>query len=334
MKNREFVMLAEKYDASKHNIAGYLASEKRDGMRALWLPTTKGIPTSQIRFANTEKDGRLINEPIATGLWSRYGKVIHCPQWWSDNLPDYPLDGELYLGRGRFQEMLSVVKAFSGTDWTGVEYRCFDAPTYDEIFLPGKINNPNYKKMIGLSEKLSGAEFSKQNYFEMRYEQMRNRIPENDVLKVEPQLLLPHNQLHAEQLLNEKLLEITKGGGEGLIVRSPVHTWNPVRSKHMLKIKPIHDAEAVVVGVILGTKRLEGMMGALRVHWNGKVFDIGTGFTDQQRILGFKCNNLPGEFVAHEGLSLAFPIGTKLTFLYRELTDEGIPKEARFFRRI
>lgn len=326
-------MLAETYNPDKHNVAGQMLSEKRDGMRALWLPTTRGLLSSNVRFANTEKDGRLLIAPLSTGLWSRYGKVIHCPDWWANCLPDYPLDGELYLGRGNFQELMKRVKAFSGTDWTGITYQVFDAPSYDEIFLPGRINNTNYKKMIGLAERLSGPEFSSSRYFEIRYGQMISRIPEGAVLKIEKQLLLPPSQTHAEQLLQSRLLEITREGGEGVIVRSPVHSWNPVRSKHMLKVKKVLDAEATVIGYVLGTKRLEGMLGALRVHWNGKTFDIGTGFTDLDRGLLFNCNNLPGEYVAHEGLSSEFPIGIKITFLYRELSDEGIPKEARYFRR-
>lgn len=333
MKKREFLMLAETYQPEKFNISGWMASEKLDGMRALWLPTTRGLFADSVRFANTEKDARLKDIVIATGLWSRYGKVIRAPDWWCENLPPYPLDGELWMGRGKFQDLMKVVKTFEGSDWSDVQFCILDAPTYDEIFVPGQINNPNFKKMITHSEKLEGPILTGDRYFDLRYKRMKERIPVSPNLIVHEQIQLPMSSLLCEEEINKMLLKITKEGGEGLILRSPVHEWHPIRSKNVLKMKKVLDSEATVIGYVLGTKRLEGMLGALRVHWNGKVFDIGTGFTDLDRGFLFKCNNNPGEFVAHEGLSSKFPLGIKITFLYRELSNEGIPKEARFFRR-
>src|SRR5260370_746952 len=58
-------------------------SEKLDGIRAYW-------------------DGE--------AFWSREGNQFYPPAWFTAQLPKTPLDGELWLGRGRFYECSGVVK--------------------------------------------------------------------------------------------------------------------------------------------------------------------------------------------------------------------------------
>src|SRR4051812_11621145 len=92
--NREFVMLASVLDKAKHRIGGMYASEKLDGMRAIWIPAARGRPIDSVPFANIEKDKKV---PYATGLFSRYGKIIYAPKAFLDGLPnDRCLDGELW----------------------------------------------------------------------------------------------------------------------------------------------------------------------------------------------------------------------------------------------
>jgi DNA ligase-1 len=45
------VMLAEKYDPEKHDPAGWLMSEKMDGVRCYWNGTTMYTRTGKILFA-------------------------------------------------------------------------------------------------------------------------------------------------------------------------------------------------------------------------------------------------------------------------------------------
>jgi hypothetical protein len=52
--------------------------------------------------------------------------------------------------------------------------------------------------------------------------------------------------------------------------------------------------------------------------------------TDMERIIIKK--GKPGE-VTYDQISDIFPLGTVVTFTYRELTDVGKPKEARYFRK-
>lgn len=86
------------------------------------------------------------------------------------------------------------------------------------------------------------------------------------------------------------------------------------RSDTLLKLKPWLDAEAEVIAHRAGKGRHTGRLGALQVRTpEGKTFLLGTGFSDAQR------QNPP-------------PIGTRVTYRYRELTRTGLPRFASFVR--
>ena len=76
------VMLAHPWKEDKQDPTGYLMSEKLDGMRAVW-------------------DG--------SAMYTRSGGVIHAPSDFVSALPQaFSLDGELFLGRGNFNQVMSV----------------------------------------------------------------------------------------------------------------------------------------------------------------------------------------------------------------------------------
>src|SRR5258708_2990950 len=89
---REFLQLADTYDAARHEIAGFYISEKLDGTRCVWDGgLTRGVPTTDVPWANTTdpKTGAPKDKvkPVATGLWSRYGNPIMAPDWFLNALP-------------------------------------------------------------------------------------------------------------------------------------------------------------------------------------------------------------------------------------------------------
>jgi len=62
-----------------------------------------------------------------------------CPKHLLAGLPDVALDGELFLGRGRFQELMSVVKNSANVGridgpWKDVVYVVFDMPKHGGKF--------------------------------------------------------------------------------------------------------------------------------------------------------------------------------------------------------
>jgi len=352
MAKREFLMLAHPRKGNEP-IGSWMWSEKLDGCRAFWDGgITRGLLTTDVPFANTEKDGRYVTAPKATGLWSRYGKPIQAPDWWLDKMPNFFLDGELYIGRNSFQELISTVKKLTpDSGWSNVYYMAFDSPPSHVIFSNGEIDNTNFRKsFVNVLSKLGWLPTIKPARWEFKYvyEWLRERGERNEVFNVHKQHTLHHRGAEAEEELSRQLDLITQSGAEGIMVRNPMSLWAPQRSRTLLKIKTLLDAEAVVTGYTWGREtdkgsKLLGKMGALICKFKGHTFEL-SGFTDDERVMSvvginpadnafeYGCSH-PGEIIPETFYNPKFPRGSIITFKYRELTDSGIPKEARYWRK-
>lgn len=357
MAKREFLQLAHTYNPKKHGVAGWFLSEKLDGMRALWDGgCSRDMPASEVPFANVEKHARFVVQPLATGLWSRYGQVIHAPGWFLDSLPPVILDGELYAGRGKFQHVVSTVKRLEpiSSMWQEITYSVFDAPRADEVFADGLINNTNFKKTF--KDVVSKVAVCDQplrfSGFASRYkwlQALRLRFSSENWMLHE-QIQLPFKTSDALLTIDKTLDDIIVFGGEGVILKSPSNLWEPQRCHTMLKHKAIHDAEGTVIGYTWGREtdkgsKLLGLMGALIIQQdNGKRLEL-SGFTDEERVMsysnGAECPALasaeghlhPGAEVTAPIHNPSFPRGSRITYKYRELTDDGVAKEARYWRK-
>lgn len=114
--------------------------------------------------------------------------------------------------------------------------------------------------------------------------------------------------------LQARLDGVVKAGGEGLMLHLADAPYLTGRSDVLLKLKPLLDAEATVIAHQPGRGRLAGMMGALLVETDrGVRFEIGTGFSDAER------RHPP-------------PVGSRVTFTYRNLTRGGVPRFASYLR--
>src|SRR5881394_2625272 len=95
------LLLAERWDNAA-DLSDWWMSEKLDGVRAYW-------------------DGKQ--------FLSRQGNLYHAPAWFIEGLPDKPLDGELWIGRKKFQRTVSIVRRQDQSDlWNEVRFLIFDAP--------------------------------------------------------------------------------------------------------------------------------------------------------------------------------------------------------------
>lgn len=316
MNKRELTLLAHDYEPLKHSINGWFASEKLDGQRAIWLPSTRGSHVADIAFANRERDSR---DHIATGLWSRYGKVIHAPAWFLDSLPEFNLDGELWIERGSFQLLSSCVRKLVPLDseWRRVKFLAFDMPPCTEFWKAGRIYTPNYKYVFN-GEIGWKPHTQPQRDFPAVLAYLQKHLRCNDVVKLHDQVQLDFGTARGLEQLALQLTEVVGSGGEGLILRHYNLTWEPNRSHSLLKVKPELTGICVVKDWTLGKGKLSGMFGALVVEWEGKTFEL-SGFTNEERTV-------------YAGWPKHFPAGMEIAFKYRELTDAGIPKEARFNR--
>lgn len=347
---RHFLQLAQNFDPQKRSVMGWFMSEKLDGMRAFWDGgATRGLPANRVPWSNVEKDGRLIKESISTGLWSRYGKVIYAPDDFLDQLPDFPLDGELFAGLGNHQTVMSTVKRHNpGPEWNDIRYCVFDSPPMEIVLGDGPITDIQFKKTFKgcfnwyksthMAE-LPGPFLS----FESGYRWLDRNLIGSRNLELVHQERLAFGTAATLARINERNDEVVNAGGEGLILRHYASPWTNTRSWDVLKVKTWQDDEAVVTGYVSGREtdkgsKLLGLMGALVTDYKGKRFEL-SGFTDEERELSpspaafdWCCEN-PGKDVPMQFYSRKFPIGLKVTFKYRELTDAGLPKEARYYRK-
>ncbi len=262
------VSLANAYrsdDESVH-LAEYWMSEKYDGVRALW-------------------DGRR--------LLSRGGRPFAAPAWFVDGLPAAALDGELWLGRGRFEDTVSVVRRHRPhSGWRDIQYMVFDVPKHDGVF------RERYVALMALAEKHPSP------YWQVA----------------------PHDPIVSRAALQQRFAEITDGGGEGLMLRRAASHHRVGRSDDLLKYKPFDDAEAVVIGHNPGKGKYEGMLGSLRVRaHDGTVFNVGSGLSDDLRrhsppvgaIITYRYQGLTGNGLPR------FPVFLRLR---RDVPEDVVPE--------
>ena len=206
-------------------VADYWISEKLDGVRGHW-------------------DGRR--------LWARSGESIDPPAWFTAGWPAQPMDGELWIARGRFDAISTLVRTpgIGGDGWRQVHLMLFDLPGD-----PGR--------------------------FEQRVLHMRTlaATTRSTTLRVIPQF-----RLRTTAALDARLKAVVAAGGEGLVLQHRDARYTPGRSATLLKYKPYDDTEARVVASTPGRGKYAGQLGALIVQRpDGLQFRIGSGFSDAQR---------------------------------------------------
>lgn len=360
---REFLQLANTYKPLKDKIAGFFISEKLDGKRCLWDGgITRGVPTIHVPWAGIldPKTGERKDKikPYATGLWTRYGNPICAPDWFLNSLPACPLDGELWAGRGNFQLVCSICSGDTPDPrFDQIQFCVYSSPSLDYLLSTGEIKNANmlasfdWKKMheflnprlmnfSGFCHLGTGTFQEELNFLEEFVETQSDRC------FIHKQVKLPMDEDDAKAYAEEFLTKVLDQRGEGIILRDPHGVWTPKRHKSILKYKPFEDAEAEIIGFRAGKEgkigQALGKIGTLLVRSTSLEiqveFEIGSGLTLDQRRLG-NCQagewafDNPGEILPKSfDKSEHFKVGDIITFKYRELTDDLIPKEARFWR--
>lgn len=206
--------------------APYLVSEKLDGVRAYW-------------------DG--------AALWFRSGLPIAAPLAFTAQLPaGVPLDGELWMGRGRFEALVAAVRRATprADEWQALRYMAFELPGAPGTF---EARAARLQALLGASPAAAVQALAQQ------------RLPDAGALR---------QQLNA----------VVQAGGEGLMLHRADAAFVAGRGPWLLKLKPQDDAEAEVIAHRPGRGRLAGRLGALRVRTaDGVVFDLGSGLSDAVR---------------------------------------------------
>ena len=235
--------------------AGYLVSEKYDGVRAVW-------------------DG--------ARLRTRSGITIAAPAWFLRRLPPVALDGELWAGRGRFEALSGAVRRLAPRDaeWQRITYMAFEMPGASGPF------SARAERLASLGQDIDWPGFQ----------------------------AVEQRRVASRAELQRWLNEVVTAGGEGLVLHRADAPYLTGRNAALQKLKPVHDADALVLGTVPGRGRHAGRMGALRVRTpEGRQFLLGTGFSDAERAEP----PAPGSIV---------------TYRHRGHTEAGLPRFASFLR--
>ncbi|TQV75565.1 DNA ligase [Aliikangiella marina] len=218
------LQLAKVYQSTV-NLDQFFVSEKLDGIRAYW-------------------NGKQ--------LITRFGNLIYAPKWFTDSLPAVPLDGELWVGRGQFETVSSIVRKHIPDDgeWLRVKFMAFDLPHNLETFA----NRTNKLKQL---------------------------IRETSVRHLE---YVEQFSIETQEQLDSALAGIDAIGGEGLMLHRANALYQSKRTDDLLKVKSYIDEEAIVLKHLPGKGKYSGLMGSILVETKSGVrFKIGTGFSDLER---------------------------------------------------
>ena len=238
-----------------------------------------------------EPQGWLVSEKLdgARAWWDgsrlrfRSGLPIVAPAWFTAGLPPQALDGELWAGRGTFEFLAGTVRRIQpvDADWRRVRFMVFESPS-----LPG-----TFAERVASIGRLARQQ------------------PAGSAWQA-----VEHTEMPSRAALLNRLDAVVRAGGEGLMLRRADAAVEAGRSVHLLKLKPLQDAEAVVIGHVGGQGRHAGRLGALKVRTeDGREFHLGTGLRDEHR------DRPP-------------PLGTVVTFTHQGTTAQGIPRFASFLR--
>ena len=218
------LMLANVYEPGI-DLNAYWVSEKYDGVRAYW---------NGHQFI------------------SRQGNPYPSPDWFVAGFPLVPLDGELWIARNRFEQLVGTVRQQEpdAQAWRQVRYMVFDLPASAKPF-------------------------------GQRLEELRRLLGKLDNPYIR---LVPQTRVADQGELRALLDEVVAGGGEGLMLHRDDSLYRAARSDDLLKLKRYEDAEARVVAHLPGSGKYAGMLGSLLVETeDGLRFRIGTGMSDGQR---------------------------------------------------
>ena len=212
------------------DVRDYWVSEKYDGVRGYW-------------------DGK------QRQMYSRNGTVIALPNDFAAQLPDISLDGELWIGRGQFERVVSVVRDAQPDDsaWKQVKYMVFELPDSQNQY-------GDFTQRMARIERIT-QHINAPNIQAVKQWRVRDRA----------------------ELLRQ-LDTITQAGGEGLMLHLASAPYQTGRSDALYKLKMRQDAEATVIAHNPGTGKYAGKVGSLRVRTeNGREFNVGGGLNDALR---------------------------------------------------
>ena len=272
----------------------WIMSEKYDGYRALFR-YRDGVPE----------------------FMSRAGKPYHAPPWFLEAMPppqllgDAILDGELWAGRDRFQDMGVVRKKVPlDEDWRKIQYLVYDLTNVQGTF---------HQRLQRIRKICS--------FTDIRWKILAARVEPYETL--EPPLVYADQQVVTSvEQMDAYYQSVVSIGGEGIMLKHPTNPYEKGRSPSLLKYKPVYDRDAILIGHKLGKGKYEGLLGAfickpLINHGTYSSVDEDPNhvFTLSGMDDGIRTNYLESH-----------PIGTIISYEFSGYTTKGVPRFGRYLR--
>jgi len=137
-----------------------------------------------------------------------------------------------------------------------------------------------------------------------------SHLPDDDCL-----MTVPSQPIKKQDDLDETFSFYVDAGHEGVMLRNCYAPYENKRSKHLLKVKPEDDDEAVIIDINEGVGNWAGTGKIITLKWNGETFNATFKGSKEQAVQFLKDKKKW--------------VGKTVTFLYNGLTGLGIPNFAR-----
>ena len=263
-------------------------------------------------------DGVLVGK-----FYSRNGKSFNAPEWFLESMPppdllgDKILDGELWAGRDNFQLMGIVRKKIPiPEEWLNIQYQVYDITNTEGGFVDRlKI----LKRIVDFTGKSWSLRLKNEEFY----------IPEGSEIPP-PLVFATQKRITSESMMKSFYKDIIDNGGEGIMIKHPLSTYENGRSNYMLKYKPAFDREAVIIDYKMGDpdSKYKGMLGSficrpLKNHDTYMSVD-----EDDDHI--FTLSGMDDKI--RKNYLKSHPKGTIITFECSGFTDKGVPRFGRYLR--
>ena len=290
-----------------------LAKEYTEGMKA--PRGVKDYNPPEGWYKSEKLDGYRAQTDNDDTIKSRNGKLYNCPEWFMDAMRIdgvvVNMDGELFAGRDKFQQMGVVRKKVPiDEEWYNIKFYVFDLPDSIEPF------KMRYQKLVEIVDMLK-TNWS--NY------QLQNSEFTNISC---PVVLCEHTLVESIDDMKCFYKSVLDSGGEGIMLNDPDAMYEGKRSNGLLKYKPSFDMEAKIIGYKDGTGKYKDKLGALICQplKNCDTYHM----VDEDKAHEFATSGMDDSI--RESYLTTHPVGTIITIQCSGFTNSGKPRFARYLR--
>jgi len=259
------------------------------------------------------------NEEGDIVFMSRAGKVFNVSEWFKEAMPKSKLlkglclDGELWAGRENFQMMGTVRKKVPvDEEWLNIKYHVYDIANSDKAFLERQ------KDLIKI------VKFTK-----IAWEKVKANLPPPFNNCECPIVYTEQKKITSIKRMDEYYQTIIDAGGEGIMIKHPLCSYENGRSSYMLKYKPSFDREAMIVDYKGGKGKYKGKLGGFvcKPLINHDTYMTIDDDPNHEFTLSGMDDEIRGNYKqTHE-------VGTIITYECSGFTDKGVPRFARYMRK-